>query len=39
MANWIPVARAPFNLFLRAYLPGEALLRQDYIPPAVRKTP
>lgn len=39
LSNWIPVARAPFNLFLRAYLPGEALMRQDYVPPPVRKMP
>ena len=35
--NWLPVPKAPFNLFLRAYLPGEALIRQDYVPPAVTK--
>jgi hypothetical protein len=34
-ANWLPVPKAPFNLFLRAYLPGDALIKQDYVPPAV----
>lgn len=38
-ANWLPVPKGPFNLFLRAYLPGEALQKQDYVPPAVRKMP
>lgn len=37
--NWLPIPRGPFNLFLRAYLPGEALMRQDYVPPAVRRVP
>ena len=36
-ANWLPVPKAPFNLFLRAYLPGESLMRQDYVPPAVNR--
>jgi hypothetical protein len=35
--NWLPTPRGPFNLFLRAYLPGEALIKQDYVPPAVLK--
>lgn len=37
--NWLPIPRGPFNLFLRAYLPGEGLMRQDYVPPAVRRVP
>lgn len=37
--NWLPIPRGEFNLFLRAYLPGEALMRQDYVPPAVRRVP
>ncbi|WP_333790687.1 DUF1254 domain-containing protein [Sphingorhabdus sp.] len=36
-SNWLPIPKAPFNLFLRAYLPGEALIRQSYVPPAVSK--
>ena len=35
MTNWLPVPRAPFNLFLRAYLPHEDLIDQTYVPPAV----
>lgn len=38
-SNWLPVPKAPFNLFLRAYLPGEDLIRQDYVPPAVTRVP
>lgn len=37
ISNWLPVPKAPFNLFLRAYLPNDALIRQDYVPPAVKK--
>lgn len=37
-ANWLPSPRGkPFNLFLRAYLPGKALLDQSYVAPPVRK--
>ena len=35
--NWLPTPRGQFNLFLRAYLPGEALIKQDYVPPAVER--
>jgi hypothetical protein len=35
--NWLPTPRGAFNLFLRAYLPGDALIKQDYLPPAVMK--
>lgn len=35
--NWLPVPKAPFNLFLRAYLPQEDLIKQTYVPPAVMK--
>lgn len=38
-ANWLPIPRGQFNLFLRAYLPDDALIRQDYVPPAVRRMP
>lgn len=37
LGNWIPVPQGQFNLFLRAYLPGQRLIDQSYIPPAVRK--
>ena len=36
-ANWLPVPKAPFNLFLRAYLPDDTLIQQTYAPPAVMK--
>jgi hypothetical protein len=35
LVNWLPVPKAPFNLFLRAYLPHEDLINQTYVPPAV----
>lgn len=38
-SNWLPVPKAPFNLFLRAYLPDESLIKQSYIPPEIRKVP
>lgn len=37
VGNWLPIPRGAFNLFLRAYLPDEQLMRQDYVPPMVRK--
>lgn len=37
--NWLPTPRGPFNLFLRAYLPGPELIDQSYVPPVVRKMP
>jgi hypothetical protein len=36
-ANWLPIPSAPFNLFLRAYLPDDSLIRQTYVPPPVNK--
>lgn len=37
-ANWLPSAKGKdFNLFLRAYFPGKALLDQSYVAPPVRK--
>ena len=36
-SNWLPVPKAPFNLFIRAYLPDKALIEQTYSPPAVQK--
>ena len=38
-SNWLPVPKAPFTLFLRAYLPDESLIKQSYIPPEIRKAP
>jgi hypothetical protein len=36
--NWLPTPKGKdFNLFLRAYLPGKALLDQSYVAPPVRK--
>jgi len=37
MNNWLPVPKGPFNLFLRAYLPAEDLIKQTYVPPAVER--
>ena len=34
-SNWLPVPKAPFNLFLRAYLPDDTLIQQTYEPSAV----
>jgi len=37
-ANWLPSAKGKnFNLFLRAYFPGPALLDQSYAAPPVRR--
>ncbi len=37
--NWLPISKAPFKLFLRAYLPGQSLINQSYVPPAVQRVP
>ena len=34
-SNWLPAPKGPFNLFLRAYLPSENLIKQTYVPPSV----
>ncbi len=39
LANWLPVPRGQFNLFLRAYLPGQSLIDQSYVPPIVKRMP
>ncbi len=39
MGNWLPLPKGKFNLFLRAYLPGQDLIDQSYVPPVVRKMP
>jgi hypothetical protein len=37
-SNWLPSPKGKdFNLFLRAYFPGKALLDQTYVAPPVRK--
>jgi hypothetical protein len=35
--NWLPVPAAPFSLYLRCYWPEEAVLNDDWTPPAVIK--
>ncbi len=35
LANWLPAPNGSFNLFMRAYLPDEALIKQTYVPPPV----
>jgi hypothetical protein len=37
LGNWLPAPRGPFNLFMRAYLPDEALIKQTYVPPPIRR--
>ncbi len=37
MANWLPIPKAKFNMFLRAYLPGKDLIDQSYVPPPVTR--
>ncbi len=36
-SNWLPTPKGPFNLFLRAYLPGESLIQQTWTPPPVTR--
>jgi hypothetical protein len=36
-SNWLPVAKAPFNLLLRLYWPKEAVLDKSWLPPAVAR--
>lgn len=38
-ANWLPIPKGKFNLFLRAYLPAQDLIDQNYVPPPVVKAP
>ena len=37
-ANWLPAPAGRFNLWLRAYVPGEAILRGEYVVPPVVET-
>jgi hypothetical protein len=39
LANWLPAPKGSFNLFMRAYLPDESLIRQTWVPPAVTRQP
>src|SRR5438270_631530 len=34
-ANWLPAPAGRFNLWLRAYMPDEAILQREYIVPPV----
>jgi hypothetical protein len=34
-SNWLPAPEEDFYLVLRTYLPGPALLSQEWVPPAV----
>ncbi|MCY1400504.1 hypothetical protein D9M71_155940 [compost metagenome] len=36
-SNWISLAKGPFNLFLRAYLPHRSLIEQSWQPPAIQR--
>lgn len=37
LSNWLPTPKGKFNLFLRTYLPGQAVVEQSYAPPPVRR--
>lgn len=37
LGNWLPAPRGPFNLFMRAYLPDESLIKQTYVPPPITR--
>jgi hypothetical protein len=36
-ANWLPVAKAPFNLLMRLYWPSREILDGSWTPPAVKR--
>lgn len=36
-ANWLPVAKAPFNLLLRLYSPRAEILNGSWTPPSVKR--
>lgn len=36
-SNWLPAPKDDFYLVLRTYLPGPALVAQDWVPPAVER--
>ena len=38
-SNWLPAPAGPFILWLRVYIPGEAILRGEYAPPPVVAAP
>lgn len=35
--NWLPIPKAPFNLFLRTYIPGRSTIDQTWTPPPVER--
>jgi hypothetical protein len=35
--NWLPIPIAPFNLFLRTYIPGRSMIDQTWTPPPVER--
>ena len=35
--NWLPVAKAPFNLLMRLYWPSEEILNDTWTPPLVTR--
>lgn len=37
MGNWLPLPKGPFSLFLRAYIPGQDLIQQTYVPPSIER--
>jgi hypothetical protein len=37
-ANWLPVAKAPFNLLMRLYSPKSDILDGTWAPPPVKRT-
>lgn len=34
-SNWLPAPKGEFYLILRAYMPGEGIVEQTWVPPAV----
>lgn len=34
-SNWLPAPDGPFFLFLRAYLPGDDIVKQTWVPPKI----
>jgi hypothetical protein len=37
LTNWLPTPKGPFNLFLRTYLPDQAMMDQTWTPPPVQR--
>lgn len=36
-ANWLPAPPGPFNVILRVYWPGEAMVRGEWMPPPIER--